>query len=56
MGAAFLRPAVKSLSVSFCLLLIKSICLALTPINGTLFSTRNEALAAGYRPCGFCRP
>jgi endonuclease YncB( thermonuclease family) len=21
-----------------------------------LFSTRNEALAAGYRPCGFCRP
>jgi len=21
-----------------------------------LFSTRNKALAAGYRPCGFCRP
>ena len=21
-----------------------------------IFSTRNKALAAGYRPCGFCRP
>lgn len=32
-------------------------CMGYNCINcNALFSTRNEALAAGYRPCGFCRP
>ena len=32
-------------------------CTGYNCINcNALFSTRNKALAAGYRPCGFCRP